>query len=42
MSTMTQLRVARHTGRLDEVVAFYRDAIGLPEIGGFRVVLAPA
>jgi hypothetical protein len=39
---MTQLRVARHTGRLDEVVAFYRDAIGLPEIGGFRVVLAPA
>jgi catechol 2,3-dioxygenase-like lactoylglutathione lyase family enzyme len=31
-----QLRVARHTERLDEVVAFYRDAIGLPEIGGFR------
>ena len=22
--------------RLDELVAFYRDAIGLPEIGGFR------
>jgi catechol 2,3-dioxygenase-like lactoylglutathione lyase family enzyme len=33
---MTQIRVARHTKRLDAVVAFYRDAIGLPEIGGFR------
>ena len=31
-----QLRVARHTERLDEVVAFYRDGIGLAEIGGFR------
>jgi catechol 2,3-dioxygenase-like lactoylglutathione lyase family enzyme len=31
-----QLRVARHTERLDEVVAFYRDGIGLSEIGGFR------
>jgi catechol 2,3-dioxygenase-like lactoylglutathione lyase family enzyme len=31
-----QLRVARHTERLDEVVAFYRDGIGLPEIGAFR------
>ena len=31
-----QLRVARHTQRLDELVAFYRDGIGLPEIGGFR------
>ena len=31
-----QLRVARHTQRLDEIVAFYRDGIGLPEIGGFR------
>jgi catechol 2,3-dioxygenase-like lactoylglutathione lyase family enzyme len=31
-----QLRVARHTSRLDEVVSFYRDGIGLPEIGGFR------
>ena len=31
-----QLRVARHTERLDEVVAFYRDGVGLPEIGGFR------
>jgi catechol 2,3-dioxygenase-like lactoylglutathione lyase family enzyme len=31
-----QLRVARHTERLAEVVAFYRDGLGLPEIGGFR------
>jgi catechol 2,3-dioxygenase-like lactoylglutathione lyase family enzyme len=31
-----RLRVARHTEHLDEVVAFYRDGIGLPEIGGFR------
>jgi catechol 2,3-dioxygenase-like lactoylglutathione lyase family enzyme len=29
------LRVARHTQRLDEIAAFYRDGIGLPEIGGF-------
>src|SRR2546423_11481178 len=31
-----QVRVARHTQRLDEVVAFYRDGIGLTEIGSFR------
>src|SRR3954447_5483629 len=31
-----QLRVARHTERLDEVVEFYRDGIGLTEVGGFR------
>jgi catechol 2,3-dioxygenase-like lactoylglutathione lyase family enzyme len=31
-----QLRVARHTERLAEVVAFYRDALGLPEIGRFE------
>jgi hypothetical protein len=31
-----QLRVARHTQRLQEVVRFYRDGIGLTEIGGFR------
>jgi catechol 2,3-dioxygenase-like lactoylglutathione lyase family enzyme len=30
------LRVARHTGRLEKVVAFYRDGLGLPEIGRFR------
>jgi catechol 2,3-dioxygenase-like lactoylglutathione lyase family enzyme len=32
----TQLRVARHTERLDEVVHFYRDSLGLVEIGSFR------
>jgi catechol 2,3-dioxygenase-like lactoylglutathione lyase family enzyme len=31
-----QLRVARHTERLDELVRFYRDGLGLTEIGGFR------
>jgi catechol 2,3-dioxygenase-like lactoylglutathione lyase family enzyme len=31
-----QLRVARHTARLDQVVVFYRDALGLREVGGFR------
>lgn len=31
-----QLRVARHTQRLDDVVAFYRDGLGLEEIGRFR------
>jgi len=31
-----QLRVARHTGRLDELTRFYRDGLGLPEIGQFR------
>jgi catechol 2,3-dioxygenase-like lactoylglutathione lyase family enzyme len=31
-----QLRVARHTERLAEVVAFYRDRLGLVEVGGFR------
>jgi catechol 2,3-dioxygenase-like lactoylglutathione lyase family enzyme len=30
-----QLRVARHTSRLDELVHFYRDGLGLPEIGRF-------
>jgi catechol 2,3-dioxygenase-like lactoylglutathione lyase family enzyme len=30
------VRIARHTERLDEVVDFYRDGIGLIEIGGFR------
>jgi len=30
-----QVRVARQTGRLDEVVAFYRDGLGLPEIDRF-------
>src|SRR6266705_298083 len=31
-----RLRVARHTERLHQVVGFYRDGIGLTEIGGFR------
>ena len=31
-----QLRVARHTNRLDEVVRFYRDGLGLPEVGAFE------
>jgi catechol 2,3-dioxygenase-like lactoylglutathione lyase family enzyme len=30
-----QVRFARHTERLDEVVSFYRDGLGLPEIGRF-------
>ena len=32
----TQLRVARHTERLEELVRFYRDGLGLVEVGGFR------
>src|SRR4051794_4537313 len=31
-----ELRVARHTQRLGEVVRFYRDGLGLVGIGGFR------
>ncbi len=31
-----QLRVARHTERLGELVRFYRDGLGLVEVGGFR------
>ncbi len=31
-----QLRVARHTERLDEHVRFYRDGLGLRELGGFH------
>jgi hypothetical protein len=30
-----QVRFARHTERLDEVVSSYRDGLGLPEIGRF-------
>jgi catechol 2,3-dioxygenase-like lactoylglutathione lyase family enzyme len=30
-----QLRIARHTNRLDAVVEFYRDGLGLPEVGRF-------
>jgi catechol 2,3-dioxygenase-like lactoylglutathione lyase family enzyme len=31
-----QLRLARHTERLDELVRFYRDGLGLPEVGRFH------
>jgi catechol 2,3-dioxygenase-like lactoylglutathione lyase family enzyme len=31
-----QVRFARHTGRLAELVRFYRDGLGLPEIGRFE------
>lgn len=30
-----QVRFARHTNRLEEVVRFYRDGLGLPELGRF-------
>jgi catechol 2,3-dioxygenase-like lactoylglutathione lyase family enzyme len=30
-----RLRITRHTDRLDEVVVFYRDRVGFPEIGRF-------
>ena len=30
-----KFRVARHTDRLEAVTAFYRDRIGLPELGRF-------
>jgi catechol 2,3-dioxygenase-like lactoylglutathione lyase family enzyme len=36
VSVVEQLRIARHTERLEEVVAFYRDGIGLTEIGRFH------
>ena len=35
-SRAVQLRIVRQTERLDEVLAFYRDGLGLAEIGGFR------
>ncbi|MGZ6652252.1 MAG: VOC family protein, partial [Solirubrobacteraceae bacterium] len=31
-----QLRVARHTERLDALVRFYRDGLGLTELGRFE------
>jgi catechol 2,3-dioxygenase-like lactoylglutathione lyase family enzyme len=31
-----KLRIARHTDQLDEVVSFYRDRVGLPEVGRFH------
>jgi catechol 2,3-dioxygenase-like lactoylglutathione lyase family enzyme len=30
-----QVRIARQTGRLDQVVAFYRDGLGLSEVARF-------
>jgi catechol 2,3-dioxygenase-like lactoylglutathione lyase family enzyme len=32
---IVKFRVARHTHRLEAVAAFYRDRIGLPELGRF-------
>jgi catechol 2,3-dioxygenase-like lactoylglutathione lyase family enzyme len=32
---VTQLRIARPTDKLDAVVAFYRDGLGLPVLGAF-------
>jgi hypothetical protein len=31
-----QVRIARQTDRLDEVVAFYEEGLGLPRLGGFE------
>jgi catechol 2,3-dioxygenase-like lactoylglutathione lyase family enzyme len=36
MAQAMQLRVARHTERLDALVRFYRDGLGLPELGRFE------
>ena len=33
--TVAQIRVARPTDQLEEVVRFYRDGLGLAELGGF-------
>lgn len=33
---MVRVRIARHTDRLHEVVSFYRDRVGLTEIGRFK------
>ncbi len=35
VEVLMQVRVARQTGRLAAVVAFYRDGLGLPEIARF-------
>jgi len=35
-SRTMQVRIARHTDRLDEVVEFYRDRLGLREVGRFE------
>ena len=33
---VAQVRIARPTDRLEQVVAFYRDGLGLPVLGEFR------
>jgi catechol 2,3-dioxygenase-like lactoylglutathione lyase family enzyme len=33
---VVQVRVARHTARLNEIVGFYRDGLGLEEIASFE------
>jgi len=35
MRVRMKVRVARHTDDLDAIVEFYRDRVGLPEIGRF-------
>jgi GNAT superfamily N-acetyltransferase len=36
LNSPIELRIARHTQRLDELVSFYRDGVGFPETGRFR------
>ena len=36
MAGELQVRFARHTGSLDAVLRFYRDGLGLPEVGRFE------
>ena len=36
MMRAMEVRFARHTSRLEAVVRFYRDGLGLPELGGFE------
>jgi catechol 2,3-dioxygenase-like lactoylglutathione lyase family enzyme len=36
MTRGMEVRIARHTDRLDAIVRFYRDGLGLPELGGFE------
>lgn len=36
MKAATTVRIARPTDRLDAVVRFYRDGLGLSELGGFQ------
>ena len=31
-----KLRIARHTERLDDIIGFFRDRVGFPEIDGFQ------